>query len=70
LGGTSPADDAPVARRRAYGEPAVDPPKYVGVDVHRAAIMSAAHGGQVVISQSTHDLVPGEVSCAISGSTH
>ena len=44
------------------GEPAVDPPKYVGVDVHRAArIMSAAHGGQVVISQSTHDLVAGEV---------
>jgi predicted ATPase/class 3 adenylate cyclase len=44
------------------GEPSVDPPKYVGVDVHRAArIMSAAHGGQVVISQSTHDLVAGEV---------
>ncbi len=30
------------------GEPALDPPKYVGMDVHRAArIMSAAHGGQV-----------------------
>jgi predicted ATPase/class 3 adenylate cyclase len=44
------------------GEPAVDPPKYVGVDVHRAArIMSAAHGGQIVVSQSTADLVAGEV---------
>jgi predicted ATPase/class 3 adenylate cyclase len=36
------------------GEPALDPPKYVGMDVHRAArIMSAAHGGQVVLSAST-----------------
>jgi predicted ATPase len=39
------------------GEPGLDPPKYVGVDVHRAArIMSAANGGQVVVSQSTADL--------------
>jgi predicted ATPase/class 3 adenylate cyclase len=40
---------------------------YVGLDVHRAArIMSAAHGGQVLFSQVTHDLVvselPGDVS--------
>ncbi len=36
------------------GEPALDPPKYVGMDVHRAArIMSPAHGGQVVLSPST-----------------
>jgi predicted ATPase/class 3 adenylate cyclase len=36
------------------GEPSLDPPKYVGMDVHRAArIMSAAHGGQVVLSPST-----------------
>ena len=36
------------------GEPALDPPKYVGMDVHRAArIMSAAHGGQVLLSPST-----------------
>jgi len=40
---------------------------YVGLDVHRAArIMSAAHGGQVLFSQATHDLVvselPGDVS--------
>jgi predicted ATPase/class 3 adenylate cyclase len=36
------------------GEPGLDPPKYVGLDVHRAArIMSSAHGGQVVLSPST-----------------
>ena len=36
------------------GEPALDPPKYVGMDVHRAArIMAAAHGGQVLVSAST-----------------
>jgi predicted ATPase/class 3 adenylate cyclase len=32
---------------------------YVGVDVHRAArIAAAAHGGQVLLSQATRDLVP------------
>jgi class 3 adenylate cyclase len=40
------------------GEPALDPPKYVGMDVHRAArIMACAHGGQVVLSQTTRDLL-------------
>jgi class 3 adenylate cyclase len=40
------------------GEPALDPPKYVGMDVHRAArIMSAVHGGQVVLSPSTVSLL-------------
>ena len=35
------------------GEPALDPPKYVGIDVHLAArIMSAGHGGQVVLSKA------------------
>jgi predicted ATPase/class 3 adenylate cyclase len=45
------------------GEPALDPPKYVGLDVHRAArIMAAAHGGQVVLSPSTVALLePGSV---------
>lgn len=43
------------------GEPALDPPKYVGLDVHRAArIMSAAHGGQVVLSRETADLLPAD----------
>jgi predicted ATPase/class 3 adenylate cyclase len=40
------------------GEALLDPPKYVGADVHKAArIMSAAHGGQVVLSAATHELV-------------
>ena len=40
------------------GEPSLDPPKYVGLDVHTAArIMAAGHGGQVVVSQSTRDLL-------------
>ncbi len=40
------------------GEPALDPPKYVGLDIHHAArIMSAAHGGQVVLSRRAVDLL-------------
>jgi predicted ATPase/class 3 adenylate cyclase len=40
------------------GEPILDPPKYVGLDVHRAArIMAAAHGGQALLSRSTCDLL-------------
>ena len=40
------------------GEALVAPPKYVGLDVHRAArIMSAAHGGQLLISERTRQLV-------------
>ena len=35
------------------GEPILDPPKYVGLDVHKAArIMAAGHGGQVLLSQT------------------
>ena len=42
------------------GEPLVAPPKYVGLDVHRAArIMSAAHGGQLLISERTRESVVG-----------
>jgi predicted ATPase len=44
------------------GEALLDPPKYVGADVHKAArIMSAAHGGQVVLSAATHELVVGDM---------
>jgi predicted ATPase/class 3 adenylate cyclase len=44
------------------GEPLLDPPKYVGPDVHKAArIMAAAHGGQVLLSGATRELVADEV---------
>ncbi len=39
------------------GEPIVTDEGYVGLDVHRAArIAAVGHGGQVVVSRSTHDL--------------
>jgi predicted ATPase/class 3 adenylate cyclase len=43
------------------GEPLVTDEGYVGLDVHRAArIAAAAHGGQVVLSRSTRDLLGGD----------
>jgi predicted ATPase/class 3 adenylate cyclase/DNA-binding CsgD family transcriptional regulator/uncharacterized protein HemY len=40
------------------GEPQRSTEGYVGLDVHRAArIMNAGHGGQVLLSQTTRDLV-------------
>ena len=40
------------------GEPQLTSEGYVGLDVHRAArIMSAGHGGQVLLSQTTRELV-------------
>src|SRR5918912_2668233 len=40
------------------GEPIVTEEGYVGIDVHRAArIAAAGHGGQVLLSQSTRELV-------------
>lgn len=40
------------------GEPVVAETGYVGLDVHRAArICAAAHGGQIVLSQTAYDLV-------------
>ena len=44
-------DGGPIAVRVGVhtGEPGLDPPKYVGLDVHTAArIMAVGHGGQVV----------------------
>src|SRR5262245_7006923 len=42
------------------GEPERAGPNYVGMDVHRAArIMSAGHGGQVLLSGATRALVDG-----------
>jgi predicted ATPase/class 3 adenylate cyclase len=40
------------------GEPTVTEEGYVGIDVHRAArIAAAGHGGQILLSQATRDLV-------------
>jgi predicted ATPase/class 3 adenylate cyclase len=45
------------------GEPLVTDEGYVGIDVHRAArIAAAAHGGQVVLSQTTRDLLTADVA--------
>jgi predicted ATPase/class 3 adenylate cyclase len=44
------------------GQPRHSGSGYVGVDVHRAArISGAGHGGQILISQTTRDLVEAEV---------
>ena len=43
------------------GEPLVTAEGYVGMDVHRGArVMSAGHGGQVLVSEATHVLVDGD----------
>jgi hypothetical protein len=43
------------------GEPIVTGEGYVGIDVHHGArVMSAGHGGQVLLSQTTRDLVGDE----------
>jgi predicted ATPase/class 3 adenylate cyclase len=43
------------------GEPQVSEGDYVGMDVHRAArIAASGHGGQILVSKVTHDLVGGE----------
>jgi predicted ATPase len=43
------------------GEPLLTDEGYVGMDVHRAArIAAAGHGGQILVSQATRDLVGGE----------
>ena len=40
------------------GEPTLTPGGYAGLDVHRAArICSAGHGGQILVSSTTADLV-------------
>jgi predicted ATPase/class 3 adenylate cyclase len=49
------------------GEPTATGEGYVGIDVHRAArVMSAGHGGQVLLTQSTRDLLSEELSDAVS----
>jgi predicted ATPase/class 3 adenylate cyclase len=52
--------DGPIRVRMGLhtGEPARTDEGYVGIDVHRAArIAAAGHGGQILLSQATRDLV-------------
>jgi predicted ATPase len=54
--------ELPVRMGIHTGEPQLTAEGYVGMDVHCAArICSAAHGGQVVVSQTTRDLVAADV---------
>jgi predicted ATPase/class 3 adenylate cyclase len=49
------------------GEPTRHEDNYVGLDVHRAArIAAAAHGGQVVLSDATRDLVEPRLAADVS----
>jgi len=48
------------------GEPLSAESGYVGIDVHRAArICAAAHGGQILVSRTTHDLVADDLPSGI-----
>jgi predicted ATPase/class 3 adenylate cyclase/DNA-binding CsgD family transcriptional regulator len=49
------------------GEPQLSAEGYVGLDVHRAArLMRAGHGGQVLLSQTTSDLVEHDLPEGVS----
>ena len=49
------------------GEPQLSAEGYVGMDVHHTArIMSSAHGGQVLLSQTTRDLVEHDLPEGVS----
>src|SRR6266571_1729864 len=49
------------------GEPQLSSEGYVGIDVHHAArVMSAGHGGQVLLSQTTRDLVEHQLPDGVS----
>src|SRR6266581_4677095 len=49
------------------GEPTLSSEGYTGLDVHHAArIMSAGHGGQVLLSQTTRDLVEHDLPTGVS----
>ena len=44
------------------GEPGLDPPNYVGMDVHLAArVMAVGYGGQVLLTRSSRELVDAEL---------
>jgi len=58
---TAALGDGPIRVRVGIhtGEPRLASEGYVGMDVHRAArIAAAGHGGQVLVSLATRDLVP------------
>jgi len=49
------------------GKPQISEQGYVGIDVHRAArIAAAAHGGQVVLSQTIRDIIHGQLPADVS----
>ncbi len=61
--------DRPVRVRMGLhtGEPLIASTGYVGMDVHRAArIGDAAHGGQVLLSQTTRELVMQDLPAGLS----
>ena len=58
--GQAALDGGPIRVRMGIhtGEPTATPEGYVGLDIHKAArIMGAGHGGQVVVSQATRQLL-------------
>lgn len=65
-----PQGVAPLIRMGLHtGEPTRHEDGYIGMDVHRAArIAASAHGGQVVMSESTRQLVAGQLAQAGRGS--
>jgi predicted ATPase/class 3 adenylate cyclase len=53
------------------GTPRLDPPKYIGLEVHKAArIMAAGHGGQVLLSRATRELLDGSLPLRDLGEHH
>src|SRR6266581_890745 len=59
-----PRDVLPLVRMGLHtGEPTRHEDGYIGMDVHRAArIAASAHGGQVVMSEATRQLVAGQLA--------
>ena len=49
------------------GEPVVGPERYVGLAVHRAArVMAAGHGGQILLTSATRELVEDDLGDGMS----
>ena len=71
-GHTWPQGAAPRIRMGLHtGEPTRHEDGYIGMDVHRAArIAASAHGGQVVMSDATRQLVAGQLADAGEDPAH